>query len=223
MKRVVSVAAVVVSMLVVTTMATSGDGNHRSKREYQVTITNATKGETFTPLLVVSHRGPLQMFELGEAASTELETVAETGDTGPLKDLLLATGQVIDVASAGGLLGPGESVDVDVMGHRSTRISVIAMLIPSNDAFVAFQNLRAPRGHRVVKSRAPAYDSGTEFNDEDCVNIPGPFCMGDGTTGSGSEENGVVHIHAGVHGIGGIPEEDFDWHNPVAQIKIRRK
>ena len=42
-------------------------------------------------------------------------------------------------------------------------------------------------------------------------------------TGSGSEENGVVHIHAGVHGIGGIPGEDFDWHNPVAQIKIRRK
>ena len=204
-------------------MAASGDGNPHSKREYEVTITNVTKEETFTPLLVVSHRGPVQIFELGVEASEELEDVAETGNTDPLKDLLLATGHVIDVASSGALLGPGESMAVHVKGHRSTRISVIAMLIPSNDAFVAFQNLRAPRRHGVVKSLAPAYDAGTEFNDEDCVNIPGPFCTGDGTTGSGTEEEGVVHIHAGVHGIGDIPEEDFDWHNPVAQIKIRRK
>ena len=92
MKRVVSVAAVVVSMLVVTTMAASGDGNPHSKREYEVTITNVTKGETFTPLLVVSHRGPVQIFELGVEASEELEDVAETGNTDPLKDLLLPGG-----------------------------------------------------------------------------------------------------------------------------------
>ena len=35
-------------------------------------------------------------------------------------------------------------------------------------------------------------------------------------------EQGYVHIHAGIHGIGNLVAADRDWRNPVAHISIRR-
>jgi hypothetical protein len=36
------------------------------------------------------------------------------------------------------------------------------------------------------------------------------------------DEEGFVHVHAGIHGIGDLVAADRDWRNPVAQIAIRR-
>ncbi|MGH8621200.1 MAG: hypothetical protein ACRET3_03595 [Burkholderiales bacterium] len=36
------------------------------------------------------------------------------------------------------------------------------------------------------------------------------------------DEEGYVHIHAGIHGIGDLPPEVRDWRNPVARVAIRR-
>jgi len=77
-------------------------------RRYEVSITNLTKGQTFTPILVASHRQGVRIFELGAGASPELEAVAESGDTGPLAAVLEALPQVKDVQVIGGLLGPGD-------------------------------------------------------------------------------------------------------------------
>ena len=62
--------------------------------------------------------------------------------------------------------------------------------------------------------------------DELCASIPGPNfveCGGNGGGGApaGGEE-GFVHIHAGMHGIGNFKAADRDWRNPVAQITVRR-
>ena len=41
----------------------------RNNANYQVTITNLTRAQTFTPILVASHRKGVKIFELGSAAS----------------------------------------------------------------------------------------------------------------------------------------------------------
>jgi hypothetical protein len=66
----------------------------------------------------------------------------------------------------------------------------------------------------------PAYDAGTELNDELCENIPGPLCGGGAVSAESGE--GFVHIANGIHGIGDLAPELYDWRNPVAKVTIRR-
>ena len=59
--------------------------------EFRVTITNLTQDQSFTPILVASHKKGVKLLGLGSPATGELETLAEEGNTGPLTGLLLAT------------------------------------------------------------------------------------------------------------------------------------
>lgn len=199
----------------------AGDGPTR----YEVTVTNLTRGQSFTPILVASHRAGMRLFEPGGAASAELESLAEEGDTGPLTAMLLGRRGVKDVQTSGGLLPPGGSVTVTVeAGGRFDHLSLGAMLIPTNDGFVALNGVAGPQGRKRMMYRALAYDAGTEVNDETCASIPGPDfveCGGPGSGGapSGGEE-GHVHVHAGIHGVGDLEPSLRDWRNPVASISI---
>jgi hypothetical protein len=96
------------------------------------------------------------------------------------------------------------------------------MLIPTNDGFFAFDGLEVPNGDRTKTRLSPAYDAGTEVNDELCANIPGPQCGGSGAIDAGTDENGVVHINAAIQGVGDLEPAVWDWRNPVARIVIRR-
>jgi hypothetical protein len=96
------------------------------------------------------------------------------------------------------------------------------MLIPTNDAFVALNGIEAPVGNKTLTLFAPAYDAGTEANDELCASIPGPVCGGEGFNASRAGAEGFVHIHAGIQGIGDLSPAMYDWQNPVARITIRR-
>ena len=190
--------------------------------EYRVTVTNLTRGQQFTPILVVSHTAGVKLFELGDPASMELEILAEGGATGPLESLLLGMSrQVLDTDVGGGLLDPGDSktMTVDTTG-RANRVSVASMLIPTNDAFFAVNGVRGPNGNQEMVLFSPAYDAGSEVNDESCTTIPGPVCGGVGYDPAGGE--GPIFIHAGIHGIGELETADFDWRNPVARISIVR-
>jgi len=193
------------------------------KFAYEVTITNMTRTETFTPILAATHRQDLNLFTVGQPASTELATLAEDGNVVPLTDALLATGNVGDITNSGGLLAPGDSVTLTLSGGKRVRhLSIAAMLIPTNDAFFALNNVDLPRKNdKAVYYIAPAYDAGSEPNDELCINMPGPVCGGEGASpGAGGE--GYVHIHAGIHGIGDLAPDVYDWRNPVARISVRR-
>lgn len=190
--------------------------------EYRVTVTNLTRGQQFTPILVVSHTAGVKLFELGDPASMELEILAEGGATGPLESLLLGMSrQVLDTDVGGGLLDPGDSktMTVDTTG-RANRVSVASMLIPTNDAFFAVNGVRGPNGNQEMVLFSPAYDAGSEVNDESCTTIPGPVCGGVGYDPAGGE--GPIFVHAGIHGIGELETADFDWRNPVARISIVR-
>jgi hypothetical protein len=194
---------------------------------FEVTVTNLTRGQQFTPILVASHREGVQLFRLGQPASSQLEILAEEGNTAPLAARLQANPAVKDVVSGSGLTDPGKSVTLTVDAPGAfDHISVASMLIPTNDAFFAVNGVEGPQGSKELTLFSPAYDSGTERNDETCASIPGPFfaeCNGPGGGGmpSGGEE-GFVHIHAGIHGIGNFMPARRDWRNPVARIVIRR-
>ena len=212
--------------LAVSTPALQADGGYsRSRAVYEVTVTNVTRDQRFTPLLVVAHSSRVRLFELGQPASSELEALAETGNTEPFETALASTPGVHGVATGGGLLGPGETAKIKVRGHRYDRISLAGMLIPTNDAFVAI-NSAGPIGRWAHTAFARAYDSGTEVNDELCASIPGPDfeeCGGPGGGGAPEgDEEGFVRVHEGIHGVGDFYAASRDWRNPVAKVTIRR-
>lgn len=190
---------------------------------YAVTVTNLTRGESFTPIMVATHTKGTQVFTLGEAASEDLAAIAEGGDFAPLADTLTTSGAAYDIASNGGLLAPGASTTIMVkMADKFKHVTVTSMLIPTNDAFIAVNGVKGPKKRhspRVVMS--PAYDAGSEMNDENCMHIPGPVCDGVGPSPE-SDGEGFVHIHAGIQGIGSLSSADYDWRNPTAKIVITR-
>ena len=203
-----------------------GAAGAASAAEYEVTVTNLTRGQQFTPILVATHQAGVRLFELGSPASPQLKTLAEEGNVGPLTALLLGNPDVRDVVHSGGLLSPGQSVTQHVSTHGSfENVSIAAMLIPTNDGFFAINDLDGPNGHDAVTVFSPAYDAGTERNDELCASIPGPNfveCGGPGGGGAPGGGEGYVHIHAGIHGIGDLRPAFRDWRNPVAKITVRR-
>lgn len=63
-----------------------------------------------------------------------------------------------------------------------------------------------------------AATTGTEDNNELCSSIPGPACDPDNTADGDGED--FIHIHRGVHGVGDISEDAYDWRNPVAEVLV---
>lgn len=189
---------------------------------HEITVTNVTQGQSFTPILAVSHEDGVSMFSAGSPASPELAALAEGGDTTPLAAALETGGGVRDVATTEGLLGPGESTSLMLRSsRRAGYVSLAAMLIPTNDAFVALNGVKLPRSG-VTTYRVGAYDAGTEPNTEDCAEIPGPVCGGEGgSPGAGGE--GFVHVHNGIHGIADLSASVYDWRNPVAIVRIEAR
>lgn len=199
----------------------SASASANREQLYEVTITNLTRALSFTPVLVASHRDGVSIYDLGSPASDELAALAEGGDITPLTEILQADHRVVDVQHSAGLLSPGASVTVKVMSRRGAgKISLASMMIPTNDGFIALNNVKAPK-HGAITYFSPAYDAGSEPNDELCVSIPGPVCGGEGGS-PGIDGEGYVHINSGIHGIGDLTPATYDWHNPTAKITIRR-
>ena len=206
----------ILAFLSLATAAQAGD------KFYDVTITNVTRAQTFTPIAVVTHKEDISLFAPGAPAISEIATVAESGDLGPLIALAASLPDLVGpVAASDGLLGPGETTTVRVLrDSKFDQISLVAMLIPTNDSFVAINTVPAPKGKDVLRLNAIAYDAGSELNDEDCANIPGPVCGGDGASDEDGE--GYVHVSGGIKGIGSLDPVEYDWRNPVAKVTIVR-
>jgi hypothetical protein len=95
------------------------------------------------------------------------------------------------------------------------------MLIPSNDTFFAANSLKGARGNKTISFTLPAWDAGTELNDELCISLPGPGCDEDPGPVSDNGE-GYVYISNGIRGVGDLDADALDWHNPVALVTITR-
>jgi len=209
-------------------------------KKIKVSVTNLTNGIYFTPLLLATHPHDTHLFESGTVASDNLQMMAEGGDTSGLShDLEAVSAHIIH---APGLLGPGESTrGILRRRHHNTHLSIVGMLLPSNDGFVGLNALKIPRAKGVYRYFLKAYDAGTEANDEvinggGAPGTPGIPADPGGNSGSGGtgmismENNTSVHIHRGVIGdddLGGgasdLTSTVHRWLNPVALVVITVK
>ncbi len=198
--------------------------------KWQVLITNVTPGQTFTPILTAVHYGDSGVPQVGAAPSAALATLAEGGATGPLgEEILAATPRGTSIATIDGLLGPGQTAETVVRGRPGQRLTLAAMLIPTNDTFFAVGSVFLPvHGERTV--HAIAYDAGSEPNTQSCADIPGPRCGGQPDSPASPDDEGFIHVSNGFHDLGvaapGDPEiltpAHYSWNNPVAIVTIRR-
>jgi hypothetical protein len=219
-----------ISMIAALGMLCVGSAFADSVKTYEITVTNVTKGQTFTPILAATHKSDISFFSLGSPATDEIATLAESGNPGPLTDLLVANPDLVGgTANTGGLLPdglltPGQSVTYEVTGEKQFRmLSMAAMLLPTNDSFLALNTVELPKNARDTRVYfANAYDAGSEANDELCANIPGPPCFGAALSDPADSDEGYVHLSPGTHGEADLASSMHDWRGAVAKITVRR-
>ncbi|MBO2580745.1 spondin domain-containing protein [Shewanella algae] len=210
--------------------------------QLEISINNLTHGNHFTPLLIAAHDGNSHLFQAGEPASSALQKMAEGGDISELQQAVTANSGVTVANPAAGLLAPGAKVEKVMLDSGAlTHLSLVAMLLPTNDAFVGLDGWEIPSTPGSYTLYLNAYDAGTEANDEQITGggapgVPGipaaPDGMG-GQNGTGvmdDSSNDRVHIHPGLLGDtdpnGGISDVDsriHRWLNPVAALIVTVK
>ncbi|WP_286300348.1 spondin domain-containing protein [Vibrio apostichopi] len=198
--------------------------------QLEVTVTNATKGIYFTPILAAAHDSNLFMFRTGETASAELESMAEGGDISGLSSLIANAGGVVVENPASGILNPGVATTFDIDTGDLAYLSLGAMLLPTNDGFVGLDSWKIPTQAGTYKANLNSYDAGTEPNDELAASMPNPPFITFGAGGTGVEtalSNTKVHVHPGnlgdsdpVAGTSDLDSSSHRWLNPVATITI---
>jgi len=208
--------------------------------DFDVTITNLSNSIFFTPFLAAAHPAGNNLFVTGQPASANLQAMAEGGDISGLEADVNGLGATVVANPAGGLLAPASSTtfNMNTDGTSNDRLSIVAMLLPTNDAFAGLNAVEIPTEPGTYTFNLNAYDSGTEANDE-IVNgggMPGaPGIPADpsglsgtgGTGAAGPDANPNVHIHRGSLGdidpTGGVSDIDsrvHRWLNPVVRVTV---
>ncbi|MCI0634839.1 MAG: spondin domain-containing protein [Actinobacteria bacterium] len=215
---------------------------------YEVTVTNLTEGQAFTPPVVATHRATVDRFDVGAAASFEVQEIAENGRLGPMLSLVQGSKHVNDSAFiADGSAMPAPVVPAsraEALGLPSSQtftlesatgakfLSWVSMLICTNDGFTGVDSLRLPDevGESVTVG-TQGYDAGTEINTEDLADIVPPCAplsgvmstdMGTDLTNPALAEGGVIHHHPGIAGDDDLTAAIHDWTNPVASVRVER-
>lgn len=209
-------------------------------QDMSITVTNLTHGMAFTPVLVAAHDASGNLFDVGAAASANLQAMAEGGAlTGLQTDLDVVSATY---ASAGAPLMAGASVSLNLntdAAPANTKLSVVAMLLPTNDGFIGLDAANIPVAAGTYTFYLNAYDAGTEANDElisgggapgvaGIPGDPGGLAGAGGTVGvAGADSNTKVHVHRGAIGddnaTGGNSDLDNSvhrWLNPVARVTV---
>lgn len=231
MKTLYRVAAIAASLLT---------GHVATAADFNVQITNLTNGIWFTPFLVVAHPADTSLFTAGQPASASLQAMAEGGDISGLMADVMTVGATVAANPAGGLLAPAMSANVDLNTDDTSNdaLSIVAMLLPTNDGFAGLNAVTIPTMPGTYIFDLPAYDAGTEANDELVTGGGAPGVAGlpvdpgaaSGTGGTGvatADANGNVHIHRNTLGdtdaTGGASDLDsrvHRWLNPVVRVVV---
>ena len=159
----------IASLLLVPSLAKSDQG-----RTYEVTITNLTPGQAFTPPVLLTHSKKTGVFTIGEEASSEIQAIAENGNSTPLTDALVLDDDVHDVVvgtvplvpanNPGGVSFESSETFIITARGKAKFLSFASMLICTNDGFTGVDSLRLPKKKLTVFSMA--YDARTEMNTE---------------------------------------------------------
>ncbi|MEM1141748.1 MAG: spondin domain-containing protein [Pseudomonadota bacterium] len=212
-----------------------------SATDFTVEIINLTRGSYFTPFLVAAHVDSANLFMTGEPASANLQAMAEGGDIAGLQADVESLNATIAANPAGGLLAPGQRTSAALNTDNApdnTRLSIVAMILPSNDGFMGLNAIEIPTEPGRYVYNVNAYDSGTEGNDEVVGSgapgepgYPAPppvlAASGSGGTGIAAMAEGFVHIHRNVlgdddleGGVSDIVNTVHRWLNPVVRVVL---
>lgn len=187
----------------------------------RVRITNVSK-QIISPPVVAVHSGMARIFIPGKPASTELSMLAEDGDPTALASVLEGSAEVLDFAVAEGPLMPGATMVFELESEgQFNRVSAVGMLVTTNDAFFGLDNFVVGQ-YTNKQVSVPAWDAGTEFNNELCAFIPGPPC-GSALVRDTDDAEGLILVHPGLQGVGDLDTAEWDWQNPAVLIRIVKK
>ncbi|MEO0704476.1 MAG: spondin domain-containing protein [Cyanobacteria bacterium J06649_5] len=211
--------------------------------EVTVTIDNLSpeQGLVLTPFWVGFHAGDYDLYEFGEAASPELERIAEDGDPMPLREAFMSgdaarldgvvTGEGISPESPP-LIPPNTSATMTFeLDETHQFFSYASMILPSNDGFIGNESGISYRlfdangefiGTDFVVIGSQILDAGTETNDEAAENVP---LLGQTEPDTGMTEGGTIAKHPGVAAGGDVlmafPNADFTQGlYPLARIRV---
>ncbi|MFT5543507.1 MAG: outer membrane murein-binding lipoprotein Lpp [Glaciecola sp.] len=227
--------------------ADGNNGQNGNLAVYTVTITNLTYGQPFSPASVVAHEPGYYPFVAGESASVALEMLAEGGSPTALIDEASTVVQFLDAQQGGGtpprMMGSETTLVVPMLDADNLRLSVLTMLVDTNDAFTGLNAMDISNmtvGQKVAFTTI-SWDSGTEANIETAATMPGPAAQSAGGGGASAgfsdardDRLDVVHVHRGA-----VTQENADdpskeglvtsiltegdrWLNPTAKIVVVR-
>jgi len=190
---------------------------------YKVVIENLTPNngggasQPFAPPVLAVHAPNFHIFRDGKQASYELGRIAEDAESTPLLNMLSNTPRVYDYVMGDGVVFPGSSAEFMIEARVGFRqLSLVGMLVNTNDGFIGADGLRLPRSGSVMHY-LDAYDAGTEKNTEMKSDIPGPCC---GNPGVRVPENKRVRTHDGIRGGGDLDPAVWGWSGPAAKVTI---
>ncbi|GAB2677794.1 hypothetical protein GCM10027170_04460 [Aliiglaciecola aliphaticivorans] len=184
--------------------------------EVQVSSLFDDGGLAMTPVWLGFHDGTFDSFDVGSAASSSLQSLAENGMTGGIESDFSssnATGvQTVLAAPTGAapVFEPGETANSELLeidAMNSGYFSFLSMLIPTNDAFIGNENPMAYSlfnddgnfvGLDILVLGSSVWDSGTELN----RGYGSPFLQG-ADAEARQNESGVVTFHNGLEVLPG--------------------
>jgi hypothetical protein len=206
---------------------------------WHVKITNLTTGQPMSAPLWAIHDNKQHMWQVGHQATNGAALIAEDALAAPLGALLEKDPDVLGQAIAlppitdpvtPPPIPPGGTREFDVGTQgKFDRISMMWMLVRTNDAFTGVDSLKVgsyngKKGKKSNKKKLKdrnitvgAYDAGTEKNNENGDFIPGPpfnhFFVRD-------QDAQLIAPHPGLSASGALAQ--YAWTDPVARIEITR-
>lgn len=183
-------------------------------REYEVSITNLTSRQAFSPPLLATHPASAHVWQMGQTASDGLKLLAEEG----MADTLAASlkGIATDVVVGDAPVMPGKTATFKIKAHEGDVLSAAAMLVQTNDGFTGLDNMALTSA--AATRDANAYDAGVEQNTEKASDVPGPP-FGGHNSGPQTGPRQPIAMHPGITGKADVGSE-YNWTNPVARFSI---
>lgn len=211
-----------------TGVALASHGHGGGERTYSVTVTNATLGQPFSPPFLAVHGRHADLWSVGDVANHAVAAIAEDANNDPA---IMLAGKIRGVkhaftgidrgASAPAPIGPGgtQTYTVTTKG-RYDRLSLLTMLVNTNDGLTGLDSVRLPDGMGTsMRYDKMAYDAGSEANNEKAAFIPGPV---GGNRFVRDPEGDVIRMHPGVTGGNDLDPVTHRVSGTVATITITR-
>lgn len=178
---------------------------------------SGANGPALSPFFVAFHDGNFDAFDVGAAASSAIESVAELGDGSGLASGFsgYADGVSGTVTASVNGFGPGiflpgasGSITVDLDPVKNRYLSFFAMVVPSNDRFVGndsplsielFDSAGHFNGLNHVANGNSIWDAGTELDGADGA----AFLVGS-NAGDSPAQNGLIQFNHDFSAYAGL-------------------